>query len=58
MGQGRLTIPGKCYYEGDFEFIDGKFKIVGKAVNEDGTEKVGIFDGSRNIQEPFQMLRE
>ena len=45
-GQGRLTIPGECYYEGETSYSrDGKFQVVGKRVLQDGTESTGTFGG-------------
>ena len=47
QGQGRLTVPGQCYYEGDFSYNENNtFKIVGKVVDEaTGEERMGCFSG-------------
>ena len=42
-GQGKLTVPGQCYYEGAINFDNDKFTITGKLVNIYGHIKEGTF---------------
>ena len=49
-GQGKLTVPDECVYEGTITYHEGVFRCEGKRTLSNGTVEEGVFGGDGSKQ--------